>query len=98
MSDMNGCKTQIDFILVNRKWRNSVHNVEAYNSFSSLGGDHRLVTATIHLSLRKSKAVPRKKQYDWSLLQDKELQQKYTLIVKNRFSALRNVDDDASYL
>ena len=96
LSDMNGCKTQIDFILVNRKWRNSVHNVEAYNSFSSLGGDHRLVTATIHLSLRKSKAAPKKIQYVWTSLKNTELQQKYTLTVRNRFTALQNEDDDAT--
>ncbi len=68
MSDMNGRKSQIDYILVNRKWKNSVHNVEAYSSFSSLGGDHRLVTATIHLSLRKSKTSPAKGKYNWSSL------------------------------
>ena len=32
ISDMSGRKTQIDYILVNRKWRNSVHNCEAYHS------------------------------------------------------------------
>ena len=51
ISDMNGRKPQIDYILVNKKWKNSIHNVEAYNSFSSLGSDHRLVTAKIRLSL-----------------------------------------------
>ena len=79
---MNGSKTKIDFILVNRKWRNSVHNVEAYNSFSSLGGDHRLVSATIHLSLQKRTGLHSKTSY--------------TLEVRNRFSALRNEDDDAT--
>ena len=34
ISDMNGAKSQIDYILVNKKWKNSVHNTEAYNSFS----------------------------------------------------------------
>ena len=48
------------------------------------------------MSLRESKAAPRKKQYDWSLLKDKEFQQKYTLRVKHRFSALRNENDDAT--
>lgn len=27
ISDMNGSKSQIDYILINKKWRNSVHNV-----------------------------------------------------------------------
>ena len=52
ISDMNGCKSQINYILINKRWKNFVHNVEAYNSFSSLGSDHRLLTARIRLSLR----------------------------------------------
>ena len=96
MSDMSGSKTQIDYILVNRKWRNSVHNVEAFNSFSSLGSDHRLVTAKIHLSLRKSKAPAKKVKYDWSVLKDKEIQSKYTVSVKNKFTALCLPEDDAT--
>lgn len=41
LSDMQLSKSQIDFILVKTKWRNSVMNTEAYNFFSSLGSDHR---------------------------------------------------------
>ena len=96
LSDMNGNKTQLDYILINRKWRNSVHNVEAYNSFSSLGGDHRLVTATIHLSLRKSKTPPKKILHDWTALKDPEIQQQYSVEVRNRFSALCTEDEDAT--
>ena len=96
MSDMNGSRTQIDYILINKKWKNSIHNVEAYNSFSSLGGDHRLVSATVHLSLRKSKAPAKKTKYDWSVLKDDEIAKKYTVTVKNKYSALCVEEDDAS--
>lgn len=41
LSDMQLSKSQIDFILVKTKWRNSVMNTEAYDFFSSLGSDHR---------------------------------------------------------
>ena len=50
-SEMNNCKTQIDYILVNRKWKNSVKDIEAFNHYSSLGSDHRVVTMKIKLSL-----------------------------------------------
>lgn len=30
ISDMSGVKTQIDYILINRKWKNSMKNCEAY--------------------------------------------------------------------
>ena len=34
---------QLDYILVRRKWRNSILNAEPYSSFSSVGSDHRVV-------------------------------------------------------
>ena len=49
-----GSKSQIDFILVSKKWRNSVKNVEPYNSFSIIGPDHRIVTAEIRLGFKKT--------------------------------------------
>ena len=58
---MNNTKSQIDYILISRKCKNSLHNCEAYNSFSSIGSDHRLLTAKIKLSLRKAKITSEKK-------------------------------------
>ena len=52
ISDMSGTRTQVDYILIRRKWKNSVKNCEAYNTFSSVGSDHRILTATLKLSLR----------------------------------------------
>ena len=50
-----GTKRQLDYILVRRKWRNSVLNAEAYNTFESVGSDHRVVGAKVRLSLRITK-------------------------------------------
>ena len=88
ISDMTGRKTQIDFILVNKKWRNSIHNCEAYSCFSSLGSDHRLVTAKVKISLRMCKTPKRQVRYDWTTLYCPDLQEAYTVEVKNRFSIL----------
>ena len=52
MSDSKGAKSQIDFIMIRRKWRNSLKNCETYSSFSRIGSDHRIITAKIKLSLR----------------------------------------------
>lgn len=35
--DMNKSKSQIDYILINRKWKNLIKDGEAFNSFCSLG-------------------------------------------------------------
>ena len=94
LSDMNGSKTEIDYILVNRKWKNSVHNVEAYNIFSSIGSDHRAVVARVKLSLRMNKTPKRKTSYDWStLMNNSDLQQQYNVAVRNRYAALMKDQD-----
>ncbi|CAH1244346.1 Hypp7272 [Branchiostoma lanceolatum] len=75
-----GTKYQLDHVLIRRKWRNSMLNVEAYNSFASVGSDHRIVSARARLSLRKKKAEPRKKQYDWELFRSRrDIQEQYTV-------------------
>lgn len=89
ISDMSGTKSQIDYILINRKWKNSVKNVEAYSNFGSIGSDHRIITARIKLSLRCERAPPRRKAYDWGVLRsDEELQQRYSVHVQNRYAEL----------
>ena len=83
-------KQQIDYILVRRKWRNSVHNAQAYNSFASIGSDHRVVSARIRLSLRApAKKAIRKTKYIWKALEgNAELQERYAVKVRNKFQLL----------
>ena len=50
----NKSKAQIDYLFINRKWKNSAMNCEAYSTFEGVFSDHRIVTAKIHLSLRKN--------------------------------------------
>ena len=45
IADTSGLKSQIGYILINQKWRNAVRNLEAYNSYASVGSDHRVLTA-----------------------------------------------------
>ena len=40
ISDMKGLKSQVDYILINRKWKNNIKNCEAYRSFRSIACDH----------------------------------------------------------
>ena len=47
----NGERSQIDYILLNKKCRNSARNCEAYSTFSSIGSDHWIVQVEITLSL-----------------------------------------------
>ena len=92
----NGHKSQIDYMLVRKKWSNSVRDCQAYSTFASVCSDHRVVSATICLSLRSSKRTQSKpiKQVDWQqVISDRSISSKYTLDVKNRFEALSSPDD-----
>ena len=72
-------------------------NAEAYSTFASVGSDHRIVSARIKLSLRKSEKLPRKKQYDWKTLSmDTSLQEKYAVEVRNRFEVLGVEEESAT--
>ena len=78
-------------------------NSEAYSSFASIVSDHRIVTVKVRLSLRaNSKSPPKKIKYNWNkLASDPDLQERYSVEVKNRFSALcetmNNEDLSARY-
>ena len=57
----NGNRAQLDYLIFRKKWQNSVRDSRAYSSFSSVGSDHRIVSARVKLSLRVSKkavAIP----------------------------------------
>ena len=41
----NNSKALIDYVFINRKWKNSAMNCEAYSSFEGVSSDHRIVTA-----------------------------------------------------
>ena len=86
-----GARNQIDFILINNKWKNSALNCEAYNTFCTVGSDHRIVTAKIRLSLRQSKPSSKKRcRYNWNtLLTDYSIKDKYTIEVRNQYQVLQ---------
>jgi|TARA_B110001454_G_scaffold215734_1_gene237708 exonuclease III len=92
----NNNQYQLDYILVRKKWSNSIRDCQAYNTFATVGSDHRIVSATVCLSLRVSKRAKLNpmKQVDWQqVTADKSLTKDYTLAVKNRFDALKTSDD-----
>ena len=47
----NNIKAQIDFVFINKKWKNNAVNYRAYSSFMGVSSDHRIVTAKIRMSL-----------------------------------------------
>ena len=94
VSDMTNLKSQVDYILINRKWTNSVKDVCAHNSFASIGSDHRLLRAKIKMSFH-TKKTPGQIRHDWALLRgNKDLQQTFTISLQNRFAILCDNNDN----
>ena len=86
----NNNKAQIDYIFINKKWNNSAMNCEAYSSFEGVSSDDRIVTANIQLSLRKNATwTATTKHYDWALLNNRDIRDKYVLEFRNRFGTLQ---------
>ena len=91
-----GSKAQLDHILINKKWKNSALNCEAYNSFHGIGSDHLAVSIKVRISLRANKIKKTNKiPYDWfGLNDDEQTVRKYTVDIVNRFQVLQNLNDD----
>ena len=86
----NKSKAQIDYLFIKRKWKNSAMNCEAYSTFEGVTSDHRIVTAKIHLSLRKNATrTVTTRHYDWALLNNRDIRDKYALELRNRFETLQ---------
>ena len=55
-----------------------------------MSSDHRIVTAIIRLSQRKNtKRTATTKHYDWALLNDRDIRDKYVVELRNRFETLQ---------
>ena len=87
----NGKRAQLDYVLVRRKWINSIKECRPYSSFSSVRSDHRIVTAELRLSLRR-KVIPQQKQrFDWKSLRcDQDKREQFSLELNNKFERLYN--------
>ena len=96
MSDTNGIKTQVDYILIRKKWKNIVKNCKAYSNFSSIGSDHRIITVNIRLSLRSNVKQKKRINYDWSILRDPKICKEYSKQVKHTYNELKAISTEIS--
>ena len=77
---------------MNKKWSNSALNCEAYSSYKGVSSDHQIVTAKIRLSLRRN-AAKTTVYYGWSLLNNRNIRDKYTLTLRNKSDALKEITE-----
>ena len=72
-------RAQLDYMMINKKWINSVQNCEAYHSLEGISTDHHIVSLSIKLSLRANKKKSNIKiAYNWEhLINNGDLQNKH---------------------
>ena len=65
-------------------------NYEVYSSFEGVSSDHRIVTVKLRLSQRKnSTRTATTKHYDWALLNNRDIRDKYALELRNKSETLQ---------
>ena len=81
-------RNQIDFLTINRRFRNSVNQVKTYPG-ADCNSDHVPVVATVMIKLKNlRKSVPKTKR-QLQLLKTEEVKNQYNLIVSNRYEQLK---------
>ena len=79
---------------MNKKWNNTALNCEAYSSFDGVSSDQRIVTVKIRLSQQRNTArTTTTVHYDWSLINNRDIRDKHTLTLRNKFVALQVVSE-----
>ena len=88
----NGTKSQLDHIIINSKWMNSLRNCRAYNSVE-IDSDHRILSVVLKSSLRTSKGKPcRRPKFNWKKLQAPSAKHQFQIELSNRFKVLQETD------
>jgi len=85
--------SQIDHIIINKKWRTSLQDVKARRG-ADIGSDHTLLVGVITLKLRKTRGrQERGQKLDSRKLQDTRICKTFQLELKNRFKALEDQEE-----
>ncbi|KAL9983299.1 hypothetical protein ACROYT_G005446 [Oculina patagonica] len=89
-------KNQIDHVLINGRWKHSLHNVTVKRG-AAVGSDHHLLLATVKLKLRRNptKMEEQGQSYNTAKLRNPDVSRNFSIAVKNKYEALSNVDEEA---
>jgi len=88
MSPGDIARNQIDYVIVNRRFRNAVLNAKAYPG-ADCNSDHNPVIATVRLKLKKiPRSTPSSLRLDVAALRQDEIRQKFAVEISNKFHIL----------
>ena len=75
---------QIDYIIINGKWRRSLRDVRVYRG-ADIISDHFFVVSKVKLKLRKNKINQQTKKLDIPKLKSPNIARQFQLELRNRF-------------
>ena len=77
---------------MNKKWINRTLTCETYFSFEGVSSNQQTVTAKIWLSLcRNTMQTIKTTHYDWFLISNRDISDKYMIILRNKFNAFLEI-------
>ncbi|XP_071141830.1 craniofacial development protein 2-like [Mytilus edulis] len=88
-------KNQIDHLMINGKWKNSLCDVRAMRG-ADCGSDHHLICGKIRLKLRKAvkNRTNKREIFDTVKLKQPDILKKFKIELRNRFQVLKNLQDN----
>ncbi|KAI5751342.1 hypothetical protein M8J77_006574 [Diaphorina citri] len=84
----NIIRNQIDYILMRKRFRNSVKSVKTYPG-ADISSDHNPLIAIIKVKLKKVPRKTQKKQMDLSKLKDKDIEKKVKNKINNKIQNIK---------
>ena len=85
-------RNQIDYITINKRFRNIVTNARTYPG-ADCNSDHAPVVVDIRLKLKKPKKKKRKTKINVKMLNDSALQSIYSVTVRNKYDAMMSLEE-----
>ena len=82
-------RNQIDYILVNQRFRNCIKQARTYPG-ADIGSDHNPVVMKLKVKLKQTKTKKQAEHLDTDMLQLEEYKTRYNVAVMNKFNALIN--------
>ena len=80
-------RNQIDYIMVRKRFSNSVKDCRTYPG-ADINSDHSLLVSKMNFRLKKIEKRKIKEQYNLDMLKQENIQRKYAVEVRNRFNTL----------
>ncbi|XP_046988576.1 craniofacial development protein 2-like [Schistocerca americana] len=83
------CRNQIDFILINKRYKNSIHGVKTYPG-ADIFSDHNLLVAKFHVKLKAMQKKQKKDYINTTILRDPLTKQKTSEEINKELVRIKN--------